>query len=924
MPIQNSLLGVFVVDRANERLVHNGIAVALRPKTWQVLLHLVERPGVLVTGAELFDRIWPGQATTPQALTNVIHELRRALAADPSVRIETQHRRGYRLVTTEPAVAAPTPTATPLRRAQIFVGREHEQSQLVQLWEKACRGQRQFALIEGFAGVGKTTLVGAFVDRLSQEGARLAQCQTSPLILRGVCLDCEWDPEPYGPIADALESALAESDLLPALRAYAPSWLARIPWLLPPDEMAALRASLAGTGTARVLREAARLFEAISAENPTLVVLEDIHLADAPTLDLLNTLASRAGHAQLMVVATYRPRPANTPLRQLVGRLVSSSKAIHLYLEAFTSSQVRAYVEERFGDVDLARQLGPALEAKSGGNALMLEEMLSALLGRRWLAPTDDGWRLTVSANDLAHLFPERTRELIQQHLRELAPEAIAVLEAASVVGEEFTDKSLAVAVDLSPETVSSTCRGLADAGPFIALVGEEILPDGLPWDRYRFRHDLYRRAFAEGLSAVQRRLYHVRIAEGLAHDYRATPALMAPRLAMHFGAAGHFDRQLFYLDIAAGDAVERSAYAEAAGFLCQAIEVGERIYAASLTTSPNAGRTATALRLCERRLAYGNLLTVLSGICDPRVHHAYARNLEFSEIHQAPDLYFRSQLGLCMTSAMSSSAEARTFAAELVRVAEVGRPELLAVAYIYSALAEARLGAYSVARPFAENACARLAIASKEFPWHLNLAAFSHATTNTIFIVCGDNSRAVNHRNASLAAIDATTSPYGRATLYGVLSYNCMLAHDPYEAYGLGERAIAVGEEFGIAVHPDAARCSLTWAQWKLGRGSLGSFEVAVRRREATTERWHQSIMHAYLAEGYLADGSPQLAAAELERIQPEPAFEAEIMRVRGEVAAARSEHEKAGEHFATAVRIAQEQGSLLFEQRAAARLEA
>jgi AAA ATPase-like protein len=169
-------------------------------------LYLADRPGVLVTSEELLDAVWPNVAVTPNTLTKSIVELRVALGDDARTPrcIETVPRRGFRFVATTTADAsraASSPDWSPrAAAAPAFVGREAELRRLHELFVKACAGQRQIAFITGPAGIGKTTLVEAFLD-----SAALRRVASPVWITRGVCIEQRGAREAYMPVLDALE-----------------------------------------------------------------------------------------------------------------------------------------------------------------------------------------------------------------------------------------------------------------------------------------------------------------------------------------------------------------------------------------------------------------------------------------------------------------------------------------------------------------------------------------------------------------------------------------------------------------------------------------------------------------------------------------------------------------------------------------------
>ena len=142
-------------------------AISLRPKTWAVLCYLAERPGMLVSKEELLDAVWGGIAVTEATLTKSISEIRDALHDE--VRhprfVETVHRRGFRFVSAigGTGMAQPRLPASAPRPPVHVVAREAEITRLHELLEVAAGGIRQTVFVTGEAGIGKTTLVEAFL-----------------------------------------------------------------------------------------------------------------------------------------------------------------------------------------------------------------------------------------------------------------------------------------------------------------------------------------------------------------------------------------------------------------------------------------------------------------------------------------------------------------------------------------------------------------------------------------------------------------------------------------------------------------------------------------------------------------------------------------------------------------------------------------
>src|SRR5262245_5435131 len=132
--------GPFVLDRAAGCLLRSQTPVPLRPKAWAFLCHLARRPGKLVTERELRAAVWPGVTVTPQTLTNVVRELRRALSDDARAPryIGTVHGRGYVFLGAQPD----DPLAAPL-----VVGRDAAIDRLDAVWRAVQEGRSQVAFV---------------------------------------------------------------------------------------------------------------------------------------------------------------------------------------------------------------------------------------------------------------------------------------------------------------------------------------------------------------------------------------------------------------------------------------------------------------------------------------------------------------------------------------------------------------------------------------------------------------------------------------------------------------------------------------------------------------------------------------------------------------------------------------------------------
>ena len=361
--------GPFRLDLLQSRLWRETQPIAIRPQALTVLRYLVLHADRLVPKAELFRYVWDGRHVTDTVLRGCIHAIRVALAdtADTPQYLETVGRLGYRFRLGRAAPRRWPPDTRPV------VGRQGDVEWLRERWLWAMEGQRQFSVLSGDTGIGKTTVVDLFV----------ASLPTTPAVGvgRGQCVDTYGDGEPYRPLLEAL-GQLGQSAHRAALRSvlqrYAPSWLVHLPALLGDGERERLQGQLQGVTPARMLRELAEALDALTTTLPLVLVLEDLHWSDVATVNVLTYLAQRRDAARFLLLGTYRPvdvvvraHPLRGVLQELRGRGVCDELALELLLP----DEVEAYITARLGG-EVTAELAARLYHQTDGNALFMVNML--------------------------------------------------------------------------------------------------------------------------------------------------------------------------------------------------------------------------------------------------------------------------------------------------------------------------------------------------------------------------------------------------------------------------------------------------------------------------------------------------------------------------------------------------------------------
>jgi DNA-binding winged helix-turn-helix (wHTH) protein len=446
------------IDLRDERVWRGGQALPLTPKAFAVLCHLVAQPGQLVTKAALLEAVWPDTAVGDAVLTVAIRELRRALADDPRAPrfIQTVHRRGYRFLATvrssPPAgvgseasnrTGRPDPsldiTVDDAERARdgppsrALVGRETELHQLHACLRRALDGECQVVFVIGEPGIGKTALVGAFVEQVARS--------TEAWIGEGQCIEHYGAGEAYLPVFGVLHQLCRRPHgfrLQEILARYAPSWLAQMPGLLDAPTLDALALRTQGATRERMLRELADALEAMTAEHPLVVVLEDLHWSDYASVELLSFLARCRPAARLLVIATYRPADAvarEHPVASVTDDLASHGLCRELPLERLTEVCVRRYVAGVLAEHRTPDGLASHLHQRTGGNPLFMVNVIQDWMAQGVLVEVDGHWELGRALEDAALVVPPSIRQLIERQLARLGASDQRLLEAASVAG---------------------------------------------------------------------------------------------------------------------------------------------------------------------------------------------------------------------------------------------------------------------------------------------------------------------------------------------------------------------------------------------------------------------------------------------------------------------------------------------------------
>ncbi|MBJ7328450.1 MAG: AAA family ATPase [Solirubrobacteraceae bacterium] len=432
------------------------------------------------------------------------------------------------------------------------VGRDRELAEFDGALRDAANGRGRLYLVDGDPGVGKTTLCEALQERALDAGARVHW---------GRCWEDGGAPAfwPWVQIVRAHAATLPPEQLRVVLGAGAEPLAHLVPELrqaLP--ELAGAPATSAGTPEQHrfaLFDALGQLLVAAAQQSPPLVVvLDDLHAADEPSLRALRFVARHLRTAPLLVVGTYRGAEAREKpeTAELLGGVAGDGQ--RMSLSGLDPDAVGLLVARlTAGGVSQTRV--SEIARVTEGNPLFVDEIV-----RLW----STGGVLTSSASAP---LPDGVRQAIRRRFAPLPDPTREVLEIASVLGREFSIPALQPLTALKREQLSERLD---------TAVAQDVLTPGGQLGRYRFGHALMREVLYDGLPAPRRIALHRRAGEALEVIYAADPEPHLAEFAHHFLQAapgGGARRGVEYALRAGRRALDQLAFEEAAALLRRGLE---------------------------------------------------------------------------------------------------------------------------------------------------------------------------------------------------------------------------------------------------------------------------------------------------------------------------------------------------------------
>ena len=444
--------------------------------------------------------------------------------------------------------------------ATALVGRDQELALLLDRWQQAKEGEGRIVLLGGEPGIGKSRLVRALRDQLSDAPHTPLSHFCSPfhtnsalypvvgLLERAAGIRRE---DPPAEQLDKLEAMLAlgtddvqESAPLLADLLAIPTGQRYGPLELSPHQK-----------KERTFQALLEQVEGLAARQPVLAIYEDVHWADPTTLELLDRAVDEVQRLPVLMIITFRP--------EFIPRWTGHGHVTALSLSRLGRRQGTAVVDRITGGKLLPQEVLEQILAKTDGVPLFVEELTKAVLESGLLEDRGSHYELTGPLPPLA--IPTTLQDSLMARLDRLAP-VKEVAQIAACIGREFGHDLLKVVTRLDEDALQRDLNELLEA--------ELVFRRGVPPEvNYSFKHALVQDIAHESLLRSKRQQIHARIAAALEEHYPAIAEVEPETIALHLTEAGLASRAVGYWLRAGRNAAGRSANLEAISHLSRGLE---------------------------------------------------------------------------------------------------------------------------------------------------------------------------------------------------------------------------------------------------------------------------------------------------------------------------------------------------------------
>jgi class 3 adenylate cyclase/predicted ATPase len=822
----------------------------------------------------------------------------------------TQAIHVYRVLTAKSAdsrfEAAHSGSLTPL------IGRSSELSLLLDRWKKVKEGDGQVILLSGIPGVGKSRLLHELKSHIQHEPHILLHYQCSPYHSQSA----------FFPVIEQIEKASqlrareADPDKIAKLRAYLP------PLTNNSVEPVLLIANLLSVSTEsrhelseltpqqiknKTISTLVDMLLAFSLQCSTLCIFEDAHWVDPSTLELLELIISRIGHARVLLIVSCRP--------EFHPRWTSHANITTHSLTRLSQTEVRTLIQDLLKGRSISEELVDQIIEKADGVPLFIEELTSSTLS----PPSQTQATAGRAAQPALLRVPETLSDALMERLDRVAPSR-RVVQIAAVIGREFSYDLLAAASRLNDEDMVSVLSQLEQAD-IIYRVGIS------PSVRFAFKHVLLRDAIYDSLLRSKRQQVHSDIAAILKNDYPELVENQPELLAYHYQEAGNQELGIHCWCEAGKRALAHSANVEAIVIFRKALQLLNALPETSQRTKQE----------IDIQLALGIPLIAVRGYASTETREAFSRARTLClRLGNIPE-YFQALFGLWGHSWMSGKNDEALHMAEefLSRSRALSDPVPLMVAHRVMGSTLLTIGKFQSSANHFEEAI-RLSISRGKQPLY-NLYMVEPQVASLLLLswdlwFLGYPDQSLSTVSEALALAQELGQPYTIAFAHYMTSVVHLLRGDASRALESAERSFEMSQEQRFSLYVTLSRISRGRAVGDLGRlaQSRAEIELGIDESRRSGVGYMLPMMESWLAEVHAKAGENETALSIIEGALSNigdatgRAWEAELHRQRAQILVALnpSKVSEAESCLKKSIEVARGQSAKSLELRAATSL--
>jgi class 3 adenylate cyclase/predicted ATPase len=792
-----------------------------------------------------------------------------------------------------------------------LVGRSTELSLLLDRWEKVKEGDGQVMLLSGIPGVGKSRLLHELKSHIQQEPHLLLHHQCSPYHSQSA----------FFPVIEQIEQAAqittreADADKIAKLRAYLPRSTdsSKEPLLLIAKllsisienhrELSELTPQQIKNRTISTLVD---ILLAFSLQRPTLCIFEDAHWLDPSTLELLELIISRIGHARVLLIVSCRPefRPA---------WIAHANITIHS-LTRLSQTQVKTMIRDILRGGSMPQQLVDQIIEKADGVPLFIEELTSSMLS----PPLRTRGTESIGQPVLLRV-PETLSDALMERLDRVAPSR-RLAQIAAVIGREFSHDLLSAASGIDEDDMQSALS-LLEHADIIYRVGIS------PFVRFAFKHVLLRDAIYDSLLRSKRQQIHADIAATLENHFPELAGNQPEILAYHHQEAGNHQLAIRCWFESGQRALAHSANVEAIANFRKALQL--------LNALPETPERAK--QEIDIQLALGIPLIAVQGYASAETREAFSRARTLClRMGNNPE-YFQALFGLWGHSWVGGkNDDALRMADEfLSRSRALSDPVLLMVAHRVMGSTLLTIGDFQSSRSHFEETIGLSISKGKEPLYNLYMVepqAASLLLLSWDLWFLGYPDQSLSRVSEALALAQDLGHPYTVAFAHYMTSVVHLLRGDAARALESAQKSFEMSQEQRFSLYVILSRISRGRAAGDLGRLGEARVEIALgidaARRNGVG--FMLPMMDSWLADMHAKADENEYALSIVERALANigdatgRSWEAELHRQRAQILLA-LDPSKVGEaesHLKKAIEVARGQGAKSLELRAATSL--